>query len=99
MTEPLRDVEAELLAGRDAFDVSYYRRFGRFPDESQLGPEAVTRIDTANRSSARRSHIQALIEHGATAGERAAARAALGRLEATHRETDQMHRGGNWIDE
>jgi hypothetical protein len=47
----------------------------------------------------RRAHIQALAEQGATAGERAAARAALSRLEASHRETDAMQRGGNWIDE
>jgi hypothetical protein len=47
----------------------------------------------------RRRHIIALIEQGATEGERAAARAALGRLEASHRETNNMQRGGNWIDE
>jgi hypothetical protein len=50
-------------------------------------------------SDARRRHILALIEQGATEGERAAASAALGRLEASHRESDSMQRGGNWIDE
>ena len=49
--------------------------------------------------NARRAHIQALAEQGATEGERAAARAALSRMEASHRETDAMQRGGNWIDE
>jgi hypothetical protein len=48
---------------------------------------------------ARRAHIQALADQGATEGERAAARAALSRMEASHRETDAMQRGGNWIDE
>ena len=90
--QQLRDIQAEMLAGADAFDREYYKRYGRYPAESELTPEVVA-------TERRRTRIQALIEHGATAGERAAARAALGRLEATHRETDQMHRGGNWIDE
>jgi hypothetical protein len=53
----------------------------------------------ASPQDARRAHIQALADQGATEGERAAARAALSRLEASHRETDAMQRGGNWIDE
>ncbi len=89
MSDP-RDIEAELLAGVDAFDRAYYQRFGVFPAESGLTVES---IDLARR----RASVQALIEHGATEGERAAARAALGRL--THAEQDRMQRGGNWIDE
>jgi hypothetical protein len=53
----------------------------------------------ASPQSSRRAHIQALADQGATEGERAAARAALSRMEASHRETDAMQRGGNWIDE
>jgi hypothetical protein len=53
----------------------------------------------ARPQDARRAHIQALADQGATEGERAAARAALSRMEASHRETDAMQRGGNWIDE
>jgi hypothetical protein len=52
-----------------------------------------------SRQSARRAHIQALVEQGATEGERAAARAALARFDVTHAEMNNMQRGGNWIDE
>jgi hypothetical protein len=72
--EPRRDVDAELLAGVDAFDRAYYRRFGRFPEESGLTIEAL-------RDDRRRAAIRRLVEQGATAGERAAARAALRRIE------------------
>ena len=71
----LRDVEAELLAGVDAFDRDYYRRFGRFPAESGLTIESL-------RDERRRAAIERLVEQGSTPGERAAARAALQRLEA-----------------
>jgi hypothetical protein len=90
--QQLRDIQAEMLAGASQFDQDYYRRFGHYPSESELTPEVVD-------YERRRSSIQALIEGGATAGERAAASAALGRLEASHRESDSMQRGGNWIDE
>jgi len=69
-----RDLEAELLAGADAFDRAYYRRFGRFPEESPLSIASV-------RDERRRAAILALAEHGATEGERQAARAALRRLD------------------
>jgi hypothetical protein len=88
----VRDTQADILAGVDAFDRDYYRRYGRFPAESELSVESV-------HDAERRARISALAEQGATEGERAAARAALSRLEASHRETDAMQRGGNWIDE
>ena len=68
-----RDVEAELLAGVDAFDRAYFRRFGRFPEESGLTLESL-------RDERRRQAVANLAAHGATEGERAAARAALRRL-------------------
>lgn len=71
--ELLRDVEAEMLAGADAFDRAYYQRFGRFPEESPLSIAAV-------RNERRLAAVEALAERGATEGERAAARAALQRL-------------------
>lgn len=74
MTEPHRDIDADLLAGVDAFDRAYYRRFGRFPAESGLTIESL-------RDDRRRAAIRRLVEQGATPGERAAARAALQRLE------------------
>lgn len=73
--EQLRDLEAELLAGADAFDRAYYRRFGRFPAESPLTVEALN-------LERRRAAVQSLVDAGATEGERAAARAALARLDA-----------------
>lgn len=76
--EQLRDVQAELLAGADAFDRAYYRRFGRFPLESELSVEAIA-------LERRRAAIQALAEQGATEGERTAARAALARLDVAAR--------------
>lgn len=68
-----RDLEAEFLAGVDAFDRAYYERFGRFPAESPLSIASV-------RDARRRAAIEALIERGATPGERAAAEAALRRM-------------------
>ncbi len=53
----------------------------------------------APAANQRRQRIATLAEQGATEGERAAARAALGRFDASHREQDNMHRGGNWSDE
>lgn len=87
-----RDTEAEQAAGADAFDRAYYERFGRFPAESELTAESV-------QDEERRARVVTLAEQGSTEGERSAARAALGRLEASHRETNNMHRGGNWIEE
>lgn len=72
--DELRDLEAEFLAGVDAFDREYYRRFGRFPAESQLSIASI-------RDARRRAAIEQLAERGATEGERAAARAALQRLD------------------
>jgi hypothetical protein len=72
--QQLRDIQAEMLAGADAFDREYYRRFGRFPAESELSVASV-------RDARRRAAIQQLVEHGATPGERAAAQAALQRLD------------------
>ena len=90
--QQLRDIQAEMLAGADAFDREYYERYGRFPVESELSAESV-------HDAARRARISTLAEQGSTEGERAAARAALGRFDASHREQDNMHRGGNWVDE
>jgi len=72
--DELRDLEADYLAGVDAFDRAYYRRFGRFPEESGLTIEGL-------RNARRRAAIQQLAERGATPGEREAARAALQRLD------------------
>ena len=77
--------------GVDAFDRMYFERFGRYPAESPLAG-----VDPSLLR--RRQAVQRLAEQGATEGERAAARAALGRLEASHGETDAMQRGGNWIE-
>lgn len=66
-----RDVEAEQQAGVDEFDRAYFRMFGRYPEESELRPP-----------DRRREAIQALVEQGATEGEREAARLALERIEA-----------------
>ena len=74
--QKLRDIQAEMLAGADAFDRDYYRRFGRFPAESQLTAESV-------HDAERRARIEALVTQGATEGERAAARAALARVDET----------------
>lgn len=71
--ELLRQAEAEMLAGVDAFDREYYRRFGRFPAESTLSVASV-------RRERLRAAVERLVERGATPGERAAARAALERL-------------------
>ena len=71
-------LEEEFLAGVDAFDRSYYERFGRFPEESGLTVESV-------RNEGRRQRIAALVEQGATAGERAAAQAALERIDHSDR--------------
>jgi hypothetical protein len=90
--QQLRDIQAEMLAGADAFDRDYYRRYGRFPAESELSVESV-------HDAERRARISVLAEQGATEGERAAARQALSRFDASHRETNNMHRGGNWTDE
>jgi hypothetical protein len=79
--ELLRDVQAEMLAGADAFDRDYFRRFGRFPEESQLTAVSV-------REAERRARIQALAEQGSTEGERAAARAALHRFDSHELEDD-----------
>jgi hypothetical protein len=79
---------SDFEAGVDAFDRAYYAKYGRYPAESAAAQDTNPR---------RRAAIQALIEQGATEGERAAARAALGRLDhTTHAEQDRMQRGGNY---
>ena len=61
---------------------------------------AARRGRTVSSLEARRAHILALIEHGATEGERAAARAALARIDSpSHSEQDRMQRGGNYSEE
>lgn len=59
----------------DAFDREFAATFGRYPTESPL-------FGTRPENTARRQAIQNLVEQGATEGERAAARAALLRLDA-----------------
>lgn len=71
---PPRDFEAEAQAGVDAFDRSYFETYGRYPEESPL-------FGTTPTSTRRRDAIQALIDRGATEGERAAAQAAMLRLD------------------
>lgn len=61
----------------DDFDREFYAEFGRWPAESRLAGTAPPGDDR------RRAAIQALIDHGATEGGRAAARAAMQRLDAT----------------
>lgn len=70
-----RDTEADKQAGVDAFDQAYFERFGRYPDDSPLAQQAPA-------DARRRAAIQALVDQGATEGERSAARAALARLDA-----------------
>lgn len=87
MTE--RDEQAQ--AGVDEFDRLYFERFGRYPSDSPFATEPPS-------LSRRRQAVTRLAEQGATEGERAAARAALNRLEAaSHSETDEMRRAGNHI--
>jgi hypothetical protein len=79
-------VEAEKAAGVADFDARYAARLAGL-----TGP--------VEPQDDRRRHIEALVTQGATEGERAAALAALQRFDTTHRELNNMHRGGNWIDE
>lgn len=83
-------LEDQFQAGVDEFDRLYFERFGRYPEESPLAA-----IDPG--LIRRRQAVKRLAEFGATEGERAAARAALHRLEATHAEQDAMRRSGNHI--
>lgn len=64
-----RDVAQDAQEGVDAFDRSYFARFGRYPDESPLS-------GTPRESDHRRQAILNLVERGATQGERDAARRA-----------------------
>lgn len=57
------------------FDREFHAEFGRWPTESPLA-------GTSPVSDRRRAAIQALIDRGATEGERDAARAAMARLDA-----------------
>lgn len=59
----------------DQFDRDFYAEFGRWPAASPL-------VGTTPVSARRRAAVQALIDRGATEGEREAARAALARLDA-----------------
>jgi len=65
--------EADYQEGVDEFDRLFYERYGRYPEEITLAPP-----------DPRRARIEALAQHGATEGERAAARAALQRIDAAH---------------
>lgn len=60
---------------REQFDQEFYAEFGQYPQESPL--HGSRPVDTA-----RRAKIEALATGGATEGERAAALAALERLDA-----------------
>lgn len=60
----------------DSFDREFYAEFGRWPSGSRLAGT------TPPGDERRRAAIQALIDRGSTEGERAAARAALHRLDA-----------------
>lgn len=72
----------DAAAGNYAFDTSWYAEYGVYPPESPL-------YGTTPRSAdPRRVAIQALIDQGATEGERAAARAAMERLDAVELEPD-----------
>lgn len=79
-------------------------RFRDVEAELQAGVDEFDRRLAALRgetlpSNERRQSILNLAEHGATEGERAAARAALARFDISHAEHDRMQRGGNWIEE
>lgn len=71
--EELRKFVREPYLG--LFDKEFYEQFGRYPSSSPL-------FGTTPTNTARRRAIQNLIEQGATEGERAAAAAALARLDA-----------------
>jgi len=58
----------------DSFDREFYAEFGRYPTASRLGGRP--------GNSARRQKVAALAAYGATPGERAAASAALERIDA-----------------
>lgn len=73
------DPQADFQQGVDDFDAEYFRMFGRYPEESPL-------YGTSPRNDRRRAAIVALVERGATEGERAAARTALERLDRAARE-------------
>jgi hypothetical protein len=62
--------------GAARFDREHFEQFGRYPEESPLYGT------TPQQDDPRRAAIQALIDRGATEGERAAARAAMHRLDA-----------------
>lgn len=78
-------------AGVDAFDAAYFARFGRYPEESPLYGT------TPRTADPRRAAILNLAEHGATEGEREAARAALERIAAEAQDEDDyldaLHHG------
>ena len=80
--EPLRDVEAEKQAGVDEFDRLYQQRLQRERQQQQAQAPA---------HPGRRAAIQALIEQGATEGERDAARRALERIELEEYEDALAH--------
>lgn len=72
--------------GAASFDREYYNSYGRYPEESPLygttPPPQATRSASPG-SDERRARIEALVTGGATEGERAAARAALLRIDAS----------------
>ena len=85
-----------------------FEDFLRAAQERAAQPQAPTyaeRLRALNEElrdplEGRRVKLETLAAQGATEGERAAARAALERLDApSHAEIEAMQRGGNWIDE
>ena len=78
-----RDVEAEKQAGIDEFDRLYAQRLQRERQQQQAQQPPA--------HPSRRAAIQALIEQGATEGERDAARRALERIELEEYEDALAH--------
>lgn len=76
------DPQSDYQQGVDDFDAEYFRMFGRYPEESPLYGA------TPRAADPRRQAILNLIEHGATEGEREAARAALERIDQEERDED-----------
>lgn len=82
-------------AGAYIFDRDYYASLGRYPEESPLfgtTPHAPLGDDP------RRQAIQNLVERGSTEGERAAARAALERLDESLRVAQDLQEEDDYLD-
>lgn len=85
-----RDAEQDAREGVAAYDEAFFKRFGRYPDDSTHRPEDTPGSTAAAPRSAspRRQAILNLIERGATEGEREAARAALERIDGEQADED-----------